>query len=392
MNDETQRSEPRIGSPTGIVAETISKPEPLVSPDFSSEAERAIGQDRPDADFILAPLDHADALPQQAGALARVLRRPEVRRLMEEYRQFDATAERERRQFHAKRFMFRALAGVTAGAGVLSVCLQIALDYVSDLQLLLVAIHLIGLALLILMAWRIDRIEPRRRWKAARGEAEWRRIWLFTQVTDAEEPHDPGKGELPLAPLQLAYFRRYQLATQIRYFEKRPEMIERAVGVARGLTWIAALAGIVAFLVAALALGNLLVESGAAIPLSAVGWIARDIPGAAPWALAIVFVSSAFAVLLMQSEASEASRDSARYRALGRNLRFLLESGYEPVRQAVEAGDRDSLRRFVELVHGRLTAEVEEWLSSGMRMLDRGKGGAGPSASVEADLDRLLER
>ncbi len=211
-------------------------------------------------------------------------------------------------------------------------------------------------------------------------------------MTDAEEPHDPGKGELPLAPLQLAYFRRYQLATQIRYFEKRPEMIERAVGVARGLTWIAALAGIVAFLVAALALGNLLVESGAAIPLSAVGWIARDIPGAAPWALAIVFVSSAFAVLLMQSEASEASRDSARYRALGRNLRFLLESGYEPVRQAVEAGDRDALRRFVELVHGRLTAEVEEWLSSGMRMLDRGKGGAGPSASVEADLDRLLER
>lgn len=371
-----------------------SRKEPSLGEAFASAAERAIGEERPDADRLLAPLDHADALPPEAGALARVLRRPDIRALMEAYQSFDRQAVRAQRRFRAARAFFRILAGVTAAAGGLSLGLQIALDYVSDIQLALVALHLAGLLALILAAWRLDSAEPRRRWKTARGEAEWRRIELFRQVTDAEEPHDAARGELPLGPLQLAYFRRYQLATQIRYFEERPKAVERAVGLAKGLTWVAALAGLAAFVMAGLALANLLAESGVALPAELVDWTARDLPGAAPWALAIVVVSSAFAVLLMQSEASEAARDGARYASLARNLRYLLAQGYPPVRRAVEAGDRTAMRRFVDLVHARLTAEVEEWLSSGFRVAvsDAAKPMQdGPSASAVADLARLLE-
>src|SRR5262245_60691847 len=69
---------------------------------------------------------------------------------------------------------------------------------------------------------------------AARGEAEQLRVALFDRVLATDQAVQDA--ELALLPLKLAYFRRYQLDAQLRYFGGRGKQLERTVGLPLSLT------------------------------------------------------------------------------------------------------------------------------------------------------------
>ena len=82
-----------------------------------------------------------------------------------------------------------------------------------------IALSFACLALSILASLWLGWSKPFDIWMRQRAEAETQRIKLFRRVIDAEE--QARDGELPLLPLQLEYFRRFQLDVQRLYYDKR---------------------------------------------------------------------------------------------------------------------------------------------------------------------------
>src|SRR5258708_28473763 len=64
------------------------------------------------------------------------------------------------------------------------------------------------------------RSRPFDLWMKARERAEIARISLFDQVMNTDDPSSQ-PDELPLPPLKLEHFRRYQLDVQRRYYAAR---------------------------------------------------------------------------------------------------------------------------------------------------------------------------
>ena len=61
-------------------------------PSMSERAEAAIGEENNTSDWQLRPEEHALALPTEAGALQRILQRPELKQLVAQFREADAAA------------------------------------------------------------------------------------------------------------------------------------------------------------------------------------------------------------------------------------------------------------------------------------------------------------
>ena len=328
-----------------------------------SEAEAAVGVDDPGADWILRPAAHADALPDRAAALRRVLQAAPVRAIMDRYRDQDDEAGRQQKRYRAARRRIMALAYATAGAGLLALSMHFVLGYQSDLQIALVAIHVLSLVWVIIDIIRLNRLDPRRKWLEARGEAELLRIALFDHVFAAHDDHYPG-AEIPLLPLQLAYFRRYQLDVQLRYLQGRGRQLIRAAGFPAWFTSICLIVALVALALAIASAIHFAHEQGVAIPGFMISLIQPQlVEEIAAWAFLALVVSTVYAILTTHQNVSEDQRNGTRYLALYQNLKFLKDHGYEAARQAAEAGNRAQVLKFVELVHDRMRAEQNEWVS-----------------------------
>jgi hypothetical protein len=167
-----------------------------------------IGEDDPEADWFLQPKEHADKLPPEAGALARVLRSDAIRQIMARYTDFDTRAnaaqavykKRSRQAIRARLIailiggLFLLPIGGAGLAGAVAVKAALAVQYVCLAAAL-------GLAAYI----SVGRLF--KRWMEARAEVELARLALFDQGMEAREEAQPG--ELPLLPLKLEYVRRY---------------------------------------------------------------------------------------------------------------------------------------------------------------------------------------
>lgn len=328
-----------------------------------SAAEAAIGEDDPDADWVLKPQEHAALLPSEAGVLQRILSRPgDMPRLMARFVKRDVEADRQQRRYRSAHRWVKRLAYAAAGTGLFALSMHLILGYVSDLQPILVGVHALLIVSLAACAAWINGVDPRSQWLSARGEAELLRVALFDRVLASEEPSAPT--ELPLLPLQLAYFRRYQLDVQLRYFEGRGRQLTRSAGLPRWYTAPVIAVVIIAFALAALLFGQLAFEYGLDVPNALIlKFDFQRIEPLARWSFVALALSSIYAIVLTQQNVSEDSRNGARYLALHRNLAFLKEEAYERVRQAAEAGERPLVEKFVRLVHDQMIAEQNEWIS-----------------------------
>src|SRR5215831_9370134 len=168
-----------------------------------SDAENAIGRDQ-NEDFILSPEAHAEILPSRAGQ--RVLTTTEVKGIIESYGREDSNAVRAQGLYRRGRRIVDWLAILTAATGLLACSWHLFMSYVPDPQPIVVIVHVLLLIGLVGSAAWLNWTDPRTKWLKARSKAEQHRVALFDRVLAASEPQK--EGELPLLPLQLAYFRR----------------------------------------------------------------------------------------------------------------------------------------------------------------------------------------
>jgi hypothetical protein len=186
---------------------------------------------------------------------------------------------------------------------------------------------------------RLKQQNMLQRWMVSRADAETQRQAYFERVVLVEEPG--GNAGIPLAVLQLEYFRRFQLDVQLRYYDDKQRKARRAadrtIAYAAGATFFGALSTGLAGLLGS---GN------------------PDWAGLA--ALGILGTS-----LASYSAVREAIGQDARNAARFEQTRVALRDLYahlDEVRDAVASGNRAALHEFVTAAHDNLSLEHRQWL------------------------------
>jgi len=317
----------------------------------------AIGPEQ-NSDWKLEPLSHARQLPPEAGALARVLERPENTAIMERYIAADQAAIKTQASYlnwSWWAFFCRFLSIVCGTAALLDIAGLLPAGVASlglGLQYGLIAAALvIGLVL--------SAREPFERWMRERAAAENARLDLFSKVVSATEPERPG--ELPLLPLQLEYFRRYMLNAERRYYRKRGQEHARSAGATK--RWQYTAIGLTALALLVAALGFIGTFTNIPLPgaLSTLADAAVTETGQLVMLAGGIVASALGDLTAATSLASLDRRNAARYLSNADNLDFLAEQYLAEARAAAAAGDRGQTQSFIDLVQGIISSEHREW-------------------------------
>ncbi|WBQ09867.1 DUF4231 domain-containing protein [Hyphomonadaceae bacterium ML37] len=332
-------------------------------------AINAIGMHTASPDWRLEPQAHAARLPAEAGALKRILMRSDLQGLMDQFSAADSRAGAAQSRY--KRFGRLAIM-LNAGAVILGALSLAGADILSTFGVepgditrsvaLSVQYGLIAAALI--SAQLVIRLRPFETWMKARAAAEMCRLELFETVIRLKEPQKDG--ELALLPLQLEYFRRYQLGVQLDYYSGRGAQHDRA---ARGRATRRDMYSL---------LGALSVAPASAGALSFVSddWRSR-IGGlletadarllSEPVIASLLMVSGVIAATLMAAQnalslLSQDRRNASRYATAFDNLSYLYRTYIDTARQAAVQGDKDAVLEFVGAVHAQISSEHQEWV------------------------------
>ncbi len=230
-------------------------------------------------------------------------------------------------------------------------------DYVIDGVVLLQTL-LIGASLI--LSIKVGASKPFERWMKCRGLAENARVALFDEVMKATQPgtgHDAGA--IPLLPLQLEYFRRYQLDVQRSYYRGRGGQHRLASQAARN--WrIAALLILVASMFPMV------------WALSGVEWVPAWIKTLFPNKtllaqqvfLGVGLIASGLQGLLAAyAVISLNDRNAVRYLATADNLDDLEDTPLREARTRAASGDRSGVLTFVALAQQEIASEHREWIA-----------------------------
>jgi hypothetical protein len=309
------------------------------------DAREAIGPEQ-QTDYRLEPQKHASRLPAEAGALARILEDSAVRAVIGRYE--DAGRDAKLHQAHhlnaGKYNIVMAAGAAIAGALVLHMGSG---DEASGPHAAS-RMGLIGLQWICLAGVAATEFLRRTRnsyekWMSARSRAESSRVELFELVCglrDVDLPIEQRPGELPLLPLQLEYFLRYQLGVQVLYFRNRGR--EHAAAARR-------LAGI----------------GGALTFLAALGAAAAGIGVSGVLGVAVVVGIVAPVLLNAQSNLSRLNQDernAARYAITREKLRD-CEAQADSIRRAAERGDHAPVEAFIRRAQDVISLEHKEWIA-----------------------------
>lgn len=327
----------------------------------AKKAAVAIGDALPQ-DWLLRPERHAEAMSDEAGALKRILMRDENRAVIEEHILFDELAGRAQKRFKglslwSARFSF---------ISVLSASIALILEGAQFLDAYnLSGVFAIVTGVSVVLSFLLSLItsweKPFDKWMRSRAEAEVQRQRLFTNATSADEAQQPG--ETALLPLQLEYFRRYQLDVQLAYYGKRSADHRRVVRNASilrsvALTLVVLASAPVLFTVTGLQWEQLIFsetlfgvvdfeearENRIFIGLGTIGAALQGLLAAR--------------LLLGQDE-----RNATRYAATLENLQALASRPLDEARDAAATGDREAVLGFVALVQEQVSSEHREWVS-----------------------------
>lgn len=331
-----------------------------------SKAQAAIGRDDPDSDWRLAPGAHAAALPVEAGALRRILQHPQMQSIITSFETADKEAVDAQKTYKrvARLRLYTGVAATIVGATFV-----LPLDeWIRDFLSIPTAIQYGCLAISIVAALHLVRSKPFDAWMKARARAEIARIELFHQamtgINDA-----PQAGELPLLPLKLEYFRRYQLDVQLRYYKGRGQQHAHAAGetarwqiVSIALTGLAgaiALISATKFLVDLAPLPDWIKDLSQIVQSHLPHWTNKAV-------LAIGIVSSTlFGASISRSLMDLDERNASRYLTTAANLELLRSTGLEAARRDAAAGLMDKVQAFVDRIQDQISTEHREWILLG---------------------------
>ncbi len=213
------------------------------------------------------------------------------------------------------------------------------------------------LLLAFLIAQWLGVKRPFEHWMQQRGNAEILRVKMFDEVTQSVKPHK--EDELPLLPLQLEYFRRYQLDVQRAYYKGRGEQHARAAGRSKKWMWGSSLLTVLWALIAGAAAIHLLSQQGV---MDLPTWLqALQLEKFERWIIALgVVASSLYAASASRSLMDLDARNAARYQTTSENLEHITEALLEDTRQAAKIGNREKVLRFIQLVENQISSEHRE--------------------------------
>jgi hypothetical protein len=329
----------------------------------------ALGADT-ETDFILRPETHAAILGPEAEQLKQILLSPAANETIAVHRDADDAAGRAQRTYKG----FALLSAWTGfGAAVIgslvlmfSLVLPIgeAMAAAAILQAMLLVVSL-GSSLL------MGVLKPFETWMLKRAEAENARITYFSSVMT--EQRQAVIGELPLLPLQLEYFRRYQLDVQRHYYRARGR---RHAAAARAAWRWRLLAFTLVLLAGIPAIET--VHEYAWLPAPLTGF-AASLGENAEMSQRVFLGLGIIAAALQGHLASIAvmsldERNAARYRSTAANLDALAGRPLEEARTAAasattvgydgaEREARDRVLAFVALVQDQISSEHREWIT-----------------------------
>ena len=326
--------------------------------DINRRARTALGGESV-SDWQLTPSTHAGKFHAEAGALARVLRAPELNEIVQSFEQEDRLAV-------AKQASYKFYAGwsaILSLIAVLFVAILIVLQptgvFPSLLVQALVLTQGVALATSFIFSLILAHTGLFASWMAHRANAEFWRIDYFARVMDADEQHR--ENELPLLPLQLEYFCQYHLDVQRLYYTKRGQQHARVVLFGTVLRWLAlVLVAVTAALTIAngigvdwqsLLFGQGLYFSSLTTEFQQRMFISLSTTGAAlqGW-------------LAARDLMNQDARNSVRYAATRENLEALTQRPLEEARSAAASGDQSSVLHFSALVNEQISSEHREWI------------------------------
>ncbi len=331
--------------------------------DLTKQSEDAIGADDAASDWKLVPEAHAARLPPQAAPLRRILEQPTIRVIISEFEVADKQAVEAQR--HYKRVArLRLYTGVAATIIGATFVLPIEM-WVGKLVDVAAAIQYVCFSASVLAFLHLVRSRPFDLWMKARARAEIARISLFDQVMNGDDPSSH-PDELPLLPLKLEYFRRYQLDVQRRYYAGRGLQHAQAAGQTRRWQIESLCLSGVGVAVAILALLRIAVEHGGLLP-QWVEHVYATVPTLPGWTnkavLATGIIASAFfGASVSRSLMDLDERNASRYLTTAANLNHIYETDLEGARASAATGATDEVMAFVEGVQRMVSAEHQEWI------------------------------
>jgi hypothetical protein len=327
----------------------------------SMTAEAAVGRDDEASDWQLLPERHASLLPAEAGALRRVLERGEIKGIVAQFRAADAAAVVAQTRY--KRIGRLSLYSGTL-ATVVGALFLLPIDpwfkgvpsaAASTVQILALVVAFLASRLLAVGA-------PFDKWMKQRAEAEIARVALFDTVSRADEPLRDG--ELPLLPLKLEYFRRYQLDVERRYYRGRGN--EHSAAAWRNNRWLSVSLLFTVAVLAIAVLANLHIAAAWHVPVPPwlLAWFSGlKGPPANQLMLGLGTVASGlYGLGTARSLMDLDERNASRFLTTAENLEFLSAGALHDARKAAAAGRQEDVLAFIERVHQQISSEHREWI------------------------------
>jgi hypothetical protein len=179
------------------------------------------------------PAEYAEALPPEAGALARVLSSTKFQEEAERYQEADKSAVRAQR-WHlwlARTALFSVFPSVVLGGVSVYMSTSAGAPAIEAVRPYLVPAQALFVSASFVCAIALLLFAPRRRWLGARARAELHRWVFFRRLMSA--PGSAEGAERPLLPLQLECFRRHLFEDQHQFFDARVQRYRSAARVGR---------------------------------------------------------------------------------------------------------------------------------------------------------------
>jgi hypothetical protein len=321
-------------------------------------------------DWKLDPKVHVARMTPDATALARVLHTREVETAGRLFEAEDKAATSHQKHFRllgssANRARFLAiLLGsifVLPFAAKADPKLAMAFLFLQFLALF------VALAAPIWLAWR----KPAERWRAARSNAEYARIGLFEAAL--APAGETGAGDLPLLPLQLEYFRRYQLDVQRQYFRAKEQQVVKAGNRTRAamtVYWALLLGAGIAAAYNAAALFN---------------YVKGLDDNMRPIFLALGTVASGlFSAIAAHALMNLDHRTPRPYKLMADFLDKQAGAPLQRARDAAVLGDRKPMLELVKSVHDEISAEHRAWKTLGEMAATADGGDVAPVPATQS--------
>jgi hypothetical protein len=331
-----------------------------------------------DTPFDFSPRKHPEALPPEAFELREVLQRESVRRKIDEY-------DNKRRHAGPAQATYKFLRSSTIWLTCITIIFASFLAIFppsrwASARVEFLAIMLLLGVLIFLMATMLVRGRFNTQqywhnvWYTRRAEAEALRRAYFEQImeeTPAQAtPGSAAASRLPLLPLKLEYFTRYQLEAQKAFHSSRSEDLANEHSWWRRVSRVTFEAflwpTLMAIVILAVAYAPVVEQGPSNWPLMAQlsSWMQSysetDVARVLLWLL-IVF-SALFAAAFTQGLVNTSGRNARRYVATLRSLQAVERAQLESARAAAVEGRANGVIAFVNAVHDIMSAEQQEWL------------------------------